>query len=165
VYGTWVANGKDAYDETKYNAKGHLEWEVSAVAGKVQFTHSMPTLSFVPDNMSDIPLVEMGMRCKKGVSADIVSEETTNQPTEVDIVGSACYTNLDKTTQGLDRFFKTISPASATVMGTNNNNLVDAKNVCTLVHLAMWLGLTVLELGVQVLVIRAKPCRGSGFRL
>ena len=128
VYGTWVANGKEAYDETKYSDKGHLEWDDTDV-GKALFTHTVPTLSFVPDNVSDIPLVEMGMRCKMGVSADIASEATTNQLTEVDIVGSTSYTNLDKTTLGLDRFFKTISPASATVMGTNNNNLVDGKNV------------------------------------
>ena len=129
VYGTWVANGKEAYDETKYNDKGHLEWVVSGDAGTVQFTHSVPTLSFVPDNVSDIPLVEMGMRCKMGVSTDVASEATTNALTEVDILGTTSYTNLQLTTLGLDRFFKQKSPASATVIGANNTNLVDGKNI------------------------------------
>ena len=100
VYGTWVANGNDAYNESKYSDnKGLLEWTVSPVVGKVQFTHSVPTLSFVPDNVSDIPLVEMGMRCKMGVSADIATEESANDNSAIDIEGTvSVYTNFDKTT-------------------------------------------------------------------
>ena len=131
VYGTWVANGNDAYDESKYSdTKGLLEWKASEAGGTVQFTHTVPTLSFIPDNVNDIPLVEMGMRCKMGVSADIATEESATDNSAIDIAGTVSgYTNLDKTTLGLDRFFKTTSSANATQMGTNNDNLVNGKNV------------------------------------
>ena len=72
----------------------------------------------------------MGMRCKMGVSADIATEESATDNTAIDIAGTVSgYTNLDKTTLGLDRFFKTKSSANATQMGTNNDNLVNGKNV------------------------------------
>ena len=125
VYGTWVANGKEAYDETKYNATGHLLWVVSNGAGTVQFTHSVPTLSFVPDSVNDIPLVEMGMRCKMGVSTDIASE--VSLANAVDIAGTTTFTNLKSTNLGLDRFFK--QKSVATTLGTTNTNLVDGKNI------------------------------------
>jgi hypothetical protein len=124
VYGTWVANGKEAYDETKYNAKGHLEWTPSVAEGKVQFTHTVSTLSFVPDNVSDIPLVEMGMRCKMGVSADIASEASLVG--DVDILGTTTFTNLESTSLGLDRFFQQKSLAN---LGVTNTNLVNGKNI------------------------------------
>jgi hypothetical protein len=125
VYGTWVANGKEAYDESKYSEKGHLEWQVSQNAGKVLFTHSVPTLSFVPDNVNDIPLVEMGMRCKMGVSGDITTEVSAVDA--VDISAGPTYTNLEKTTLGLDRFFK--QKSVATTLGATNTNLVNGKNI------------------------------------
>ena len=159
VYGTWVANGKEAYDESKYNAKGHLEWQVSAGAGKVQFTHTVPTLSFVPDSVNDIPLVEMGMRCKMGVSAEIVSE--VSLANAVDIAGTTTFTNLKSTNLGLDRFFK--QKSVATTLGTTNTNLVDGKNI-------MYAGAPCNVswahsegTGVQVRLIHEKPCQASAF--
>jgi hypothetical protein len=158
VYGTWVANGNDVYDESKYDVAdasitstmagntpdnatdaeinaaivlavkkvrklGRVKWQHS-VDNEVEFTHTVSTLSFVPDNVEDISLVEMGMRCKMGLGADDTTEVTANN--HVDIAGATSYSNLQLTDMGLDRFFKT-SPANA--LASNNTNLVDGKNV------------------------------------
>jgi hypothetical protein len=81
----------------------------------------------VPDNVEDIPLVEMGMRCKMGLNQEITTEKSPANL--VDIAGTKSgYTNLDKTTLGLDRFFKAV-PANAVADDTNNTNLANGKNV------------------------------------
>ena len=151
VYGTWVANGNDVYDETKYDVadidqdvtandaptiktalnlavnkvrkQGRVKWQHSA-DNLVEFTHTVSTLSFVPDNVEDISLVEMGMRCKMGLGADEPEEATANG--HVDIKGTTSYSNLELTDMGLDRFFKT-SPADP--LKDNNTNLVNCANV------------------------------------
>jgi hypothetical protein len=151
VYGTWVANGKEVYDETKYDVaaitqavadntsaviksaietavnkvrkQGRVKWQHSA-DNLVEFTHTVSTLSFVPDNVEDVSLVEMGMRCKMGLGADDNTEATAVG--HVDIAGTTSYSNLQLTDMGLDRFFKT-SPANA--LASNNTNLVNGANV------------------------------------
>ena len=158
VYGTWVANGKEVYDETKYDVadadvtsamvvvdannitkaeidtaivkavklvrkQGRVAWQHSA-NNLVEFTHTVSTLSFVPDNVEDISLVEMGMRCKMGLGADDTSEATAVG--HADIAGATSYSNLELTDMGLDRFFKT-SPADP--LADNNTNLVNGANV------------------------------------
>ena len=151
VYGTWVANGKEVYDESQYDVaeinddvtdnnaltiktalnlavnkvrkQGRVKWQHST-DNKVEFTHTVSTLSFVPDNVEDISLVEMGMRCKMGLGADVTNEATANG--HIDISGTTSYSNLQLTDMGLDRFFKT-SPADP--LADHNTNLVDGKNV------------------------------------
>jgi hypothetical protein len=158
VYGTWVANGKEVYDESQYDVadanitsamagatadnatdaeindaivlavkkvrkQGRVKWQHST-DNKVEFTHTVSTLSFVPDNVEDISLVEMGMRCKMGLGADDNNEATANG--HIDISGTTSYSNLQLTNMGLDRFFKT-SPADP--LKDHNTNLVDGKNV------------------------------------
>jgi hypothetical protein len=81
----------------------------------------------VPDNVEDISLVEMGMRCKMGLGTDVATEATPNPL--VDIAGGKSgYSNLDQTTLGLDRFFKTL-PANAVANDLLNTNLANGKNV------------------------------------
>ena len=47
VYGTWVANGKEAYDETKYNAKGHLNGQYQMQQEQSNsHTACLPSLSY-----------------------------------------------------------------------------------------------------------------------
>jgi hypothetical protein len=102
-----------------------------ANANTVQFTHMVPTLSFVPDNARDIHLVQSGMRCKIGCSATEQPEDETTPNGNIDIassrvadVGTADYTNLADSTLGLDRFFLS-TPAN---VYTVNANAVAAKN-------------------------------------
>jgi hypothetical protein len=158
VYGTWVANGKDVYDESKYDVadaditsamvagtdgsatdaeinaaivlavkkvrkQGRIKW-LHSTDNNVEFTHTVSTLSFVPNKVEDISLVEMGMRCKMGLGADVNTEATANG--HVDIEGATSYSNLELTNMGLDRFFKT-SPADA--LASDNTNHANGKNV------------------------------------
>jgi len=67
----------------------------------------------------------MGMRCKMGVSGDITTEVSAADA--VDISAGPTYTNLEKTTLGLDRFFK--QKSVATTLGATNTNLVNGKNI------------------------------------
>jgi len=175
VYGTWVCNGKEVYDKTKYtnttaavagvynvatintaiNAlrlptvkmelalgkKNPLTKVALAAANTVEFTHTVPSLSFVPDNAKDISLIESGMRCKIGCSATEVPEDEGTANANVDIkssragdVGTADYTNLASTDLGLDRFFLSTPAVAYTVDANavalkNTNYEPDSKNI------------------------------------
>ena len=93
----------------------------------VNFTHTVGTLHFIPDNAQDIPLVEMGMRCKIGCGVNVPEDEVTLID-NVDIAGpdgnTREYTNLSLTTLGLDRFFQG-TPGNPYVA---NDNAVKDKN-------------------------------------
>ena len=158
VYGTWVCNGKEVYDETKYDVsaisadvniagdnateaeielaietavnkvrkQGRVKWRI-ADNDNVEFTHTVNTLSFVPDNVADIPLVEMGMRCKMGVGKAVTSEDSAVADTQLAYdSATSSYNNLSTTNVGLDRFLKTTSGKTDLA---NNTNLVDGSNV------------------------------------
>ena len=97
----------------------------------VQFTHMVPTLSFVPDNARDIHLVQSGMRCKIGCSLAEQPEDEVTANGNVDIkssraadLGTADYTNLPAVDMGLDRFFLN-GPANPY---TVDANAIAAKN-------------------------------------
>ena len=172
VYGTWVANGKEIYDKTKYKSttvnvtdntaanidialaaltlpviamtlaadkKNPLTNDVLAANNTVQFTHTVPTLTFVPDNARDIGLIQTGMRCKIGCAVIPEDEATANGNIDIKSsraldVGTADYTNLELTNLGLDRFYHAtpgnIYTADAnSVLLKNNNYELDGKNV------------------------------------
>jgi hypothetical protein len=175
VYGTWVCNGKEIYDKTKYtnttaavagnydvvtinaainaltlptvkmalaNTKKNPLTKVGlANANTVEFTHTVPTLSFVPDKAKDISLIESGMRCKIGCSLAEIPEDEGTANANVDIqssraadVGSADYTNLTATNLGLDRFFLATPAVAYTahanaVASKNTNHEHDSKNI------------------------------------
>jgi hypothetical protein len=78
----------------KVRKQGRVKW-LHSVDNNVEFTHTVQTLSFVPDNVEDISLVEMGMRCKMGLGADDATEATANG--HVDIAGATSYSNLELT--------------------------------------------------------------------
>ena len=71
----------------------------------IGLTHMVPTLTFVPDNARDLPLLEMGMRCKMGVSAALQPQGEVSSGDDTPISGpQGAMTNLDDADMGLDRF-------------------------------------------------------------
>ena len=87
----------------------------------IGLTHMVPTLTFVPNNARDLPLLEMGMRCKMGVSAALQPQGEASAAGSIDIAGpQGAMTNLDTADMGLDRFFSK-GPAGAPVEYTENN--------------------------------------------
>ena len=112
VYGTWCASHASVALFPS-NADG---------AGQDTYFH-VPTLSFVPTNARDLGLIQQGLRCKMGVSADIVGEATAAGNFELvkdaadgtfkniitNLSGAAGTANAAAaatTKVGLDRFFK-----------------------------------------------------------
>ena len=81
----------------------------------------VPTLTFVPNNARDLPLLEMGMRCKMGVSEALQPQGEASAADSTDIAGpQGAMTNLDTADMGLDRFFSK-GPAGAPAEYTENN--------------------------------------------
>jgi hypothetical protein len=159
VYGTWVCNGKEVFNEDSYDVasitavlasvqdgsstdaeiktaiqgavnqvrkQGRVKWRI-ATDDNVDFTHTVNTLSFVPDNVADMPLVEMGMRCKMGVASALTTEVSVDADVTLayDDVTSA-YSNLELTSVGLDRFSKQTSGKADLA---NNTNFANGSNV------------------------------------
>ena len=86
----------------------------------IGLTHMVPTLTFVPDNARDLPLLEMGMRCKMGVSAALQPQGEVSSGDDTPISGpQGAMTNLDDADMGLDRFFSK-GPAVAPAAYTEN---------------------------------------------
>ena len=92
--------------------KNPLTGVTLANSNTVQFYHTVPTLTFVPDDPRDAHSIDPSMRCKIGVSpTDLPEGEATaaanivvTHPRAAD-TGTADYLNLDKTNLGLDRFY------------------------------------------------------------
>ena len=134
VYGTWCANGKEAYTAME---KGHFVERVTTdpVSGAtlvnpagahhdLKHTKWVNTLHFIPHNAKDIHLIEQGLKCKIGTNTFPTGEDST--ATNLDINGEHEYNNIvsdhnaknalgmiadtasHKKTAGLglDRFFK-----------------------------------------------------------
>lgn len=100
--------------------KNPLTGQAMANANTVAITHTVPTLTFVPDDPRDIGLIEQGLRCKIGVSALLAPEDEETADANTDILGTKDgYTNLHDTDLGLDRFFAS-GPANAYEDGAGN---------------------------------------------
>lgn len=97
----------------------------------VEFTHTVSTLTFVPDNVEDVALIQMGMRCKIGVGATAIPQGEDTLANPADITGSTEYANLVSTTYGLDRFYS--APFDTTsITGAYSQvgaNLTDGKSI------------------------------------
>jgi hypothetical protein len=118
--------------------KNPLTGEVMANQQTALVTHTVPTLTFVPDDPRDIGLIEQGLRCKIGVSELLAPEDESTDGGNTDILGTTDgYSNLDATDLGLDRFFGS-APANpyehggaelATNASLNNQFNMRGKNV------------------------------------
>ena len=104
----------------------------------IEFSKTVPTLTFIPKNAKDIHLIEQGMRAKMGLATDVATEATAANATDADRNASGVYTTLGNpaknSTLGLDRFFKanagtTVTTAGSQYAALDNNYADNARNV------------------------------------
>ena len=92
------------------------------------YSHTVPTLSFVPNNARDIGLLELGMRCKIGCAT-----APRDVGLQSEITGTTVYGNLSEQELGLDRFYRN-SPENGYTAGSreadkNTQYEADSANV------------------------------------
>ena len=108
----------------------------------IRFTHTVPTLHFIPNDPRDLSLVQMGMRCQIGVDKvpAYSAPETTTSGVDIKRNTSASghytssYTNLHLTKLGLDRFYRAAGPSvpytpDDDAVSGKNSKLTDGKDV------------------------------------
>ncbi len=128
VYGTWVANAAQCGGLSSKHIVAvthHLYGSTATVAGQVD-VKGVKTLSFVPNDPTQIALISVGQRCKMGVSEAIDGEQTSagtrilqrkdDGSVVVAVNGDAdelpnplvglSLANVATTGAGLDRFYK-----------------------------------------------------------
>jgi len=132
VYGTWVCNGQRAatgamsYLGTDANSP---QWNGTGVINTQTLqVKTVGTLTFIPDDPREVAQIPMGQRCKMGLSAFAVAENSADNAkvlVKEEIVATKLGTgkalgyneaSLTASDAGLDRFFKD----SVTISGQTN---------------------------------------------